>query len=104
MLRKVVGLYLDGAPRLLDDMRGALANRDAHGLRDAAHTLKSSSANLGAVALTQACRGLETTARNQQWDGTQSMVDAIALEFEQVRGALEAMCREPGVQSAGEAT
>ena len=53
----------------LADMRAALAAGDAEDLRRAAHTLKGSSASLGANDLADACRDVETAARDGRLDG-----------------------------------
>ena len=55
----IFGLYLADAPQLIDGIRDALAGLNAENLRVAAHTLKSTTANLGGVALTKLCAQLE---------------------------------------------
>jgi HPt (histidine-containing phosphotransfer) domain-containing protein len=77
----------DGASRVAD-MRAALAAGAAEDVRRAAHTLKGSSASLGANGLAEACREVETAARNGRLDGLGPKVDAIAAEFEAVVLAL----------------
>ncbi|MFO1372325.1 MAG: Hpt domain-containing protein [Candidatus Competibacteraceae bacterium] len=51
VLGKIIGLYLDSAPALLQRVREAVAAGNGEALRQAAHSFKSSSANLGAMAL-----------------------------------------------------
>jgi HPt (histidine-containing phosphotransfer) domain-containing protein len=63
LLVRVIRLYLESTPELIERIRAALAANDHEAVRTAAHTLKSSSANLGATALAELCRRLELAAR-----------------------------------------
>ncbi len=78
----------DGASRVAD-MRTALAAGQAEDLRRAAHTLKGSSASLGANGLAEVCREVEAAARDGDLDGLGPKVDAIAAELDEVVAALE---------------
>ena len=78
----------DGASRVAD-MRTALAAGQAEDLRRAAHTLKGSSASLGALDLAEACREVEGRARDGELDGLGPNVDAIATELDAVVAALD---------------
>jgi CheY-like chemotaxis protein/HPt (histidine-containing phosphotransfer) domain-containing protein len=63
LVRKIVDLYMKDAPRLMQVMKGAIATSDIAELQRAAHTLKSSSENLGAIAFADLCRQIEVDAR-----------------------------------------
>jgi CheY-like chemotaxis protein len=89
LLARVIGLYLSGSPKLLSDLREAAGRGDAAALRMAAHTLKSSSANLGAMILSSSCKELETLARDGRIEGATAAVARIEAEFEEVRSRLE---------------
>ena len=54
-----------------------------------AHTLKSSSANIGAVHLSQLGRQLEIDCRNNVVDDLDRAIDSIEAEFVRVKTALE---------------
>ncbi|CAN5339267.1 hypothetical protein BH09PSE6_BH09PSE6_27230 [soil metagenome] len=62
LVPKTINLYLRTTPKIIDDLRSALARDEIDGMRRAAHTLKSSSAIVGAVALAAAARQLEQDA------------------------------------------
>lgn len=47
----ILQLFLEDAPGIIEQLETAAANRDSMQLRDLAHTLKSSSANVGAQAV-----------------------------------------------------
>ena len=90
LLEKIIGLYLDGAPKLIAGMHEALQRGDAGGLQRAAHTLKSSSANLGAARLAGYCEELETLARAGNLQVVDTRLADLQAEYRQVCAALEA--------------
>jgi CheY-like chemotaxis protein/HPt (histidine-containing phosphotransfer) domain-containing protein len=73
LLHKVLHLYLTSAPQLLNTMRDAVACCDALALQQAAHSLKSSSANVGALQLAAFCKEMEALGK------AQSMIQAVPL-------------------------
>ena len=89
VLQRVIAIYLDAAPKLLDEIRSAVAKRDALRLQRAAHSLKSSSANLGAQTLSELCKELENLGRLGKLEGAAHKLDVLEFEFEAVRNALE---------------
>jgi HPt (histidine-containing phosphotransfer) domain-containing protein len=95
-LADLVATYrTDGADRI-DEMRTALASRATPELQRAAHTLKGSSATLGAVDLADACRIVEHAARDGALDGLAERIEAIAVDFEAVGEALDARLASGG--------
>jgi HPt (histidine-containing phosphotransfer) domain-containing protein len=81
-LTELVETYrIDGAERIAE-MRAALAAGAAPDLQRAAHTLKGSSATLGAVGLADACRDVEHAARDGDLDGLASRIDEVELAFD----------------------
>ncbi len=56
---KALGHFLNGAPKQVEEMHTTYDNGDINTLSRIAHTLKSASANLGAIALSKACETLE---------------------------------------------
>jgi len=63
LVGRVIGLFHSDAPRLMAEMRAAADARDVDTLRRAAHTLKSTAANLGATVLSARCREIEELVR-----------------------------------------
>ena len=59
----LVAAYLEDAPKLIDSMRAAANEQDTAGLVAPAHTLKSTSANLGAMTLSELAKDIEHQAR-----------------------------------------
>jgi CheY-like chemotaxis protein/HPt (histidine-containing phosphotransfer) domain-containing protein len=89
---RISAAYLTHSPQLLTEMSEALASGNAGALRAAAHTLKSSSATLGADRLADLCRIAEQMAAGQTI-GTNlreasETVRKIASGYREVVGAL----------------
>jgi signal transduction histidine kinase/CheY-like chemotaxis protein len=87
---KIIAVYLEDAPRLIAQLERAAVSGDPIALRVAAHTLKSSSANVGATTLSDAARDLEHGARDGTMTQPANAVARIVGEFAQVRAALQA--------------
>ena len=77
-------------PQLLQSIREAVARNDAAALRRAAHTLKSSSASLGALVLAALCKDLEAMGRTDRIAEAATVLPALLTEGEAVRVALAA--------------
>jgi len=88
LLQQIVALYLDSTPGLLEQMKSGFANGDLTTIRNAAHTLKSSSANLGATELSKMCSQLEAAARAGAIGPETPSAQAIESEYEGVKSAL----------------
>ena len=69
-------------------LENAAAGPDYDALRDAAHSLKSSSANLGAMQLSAAAKRVELGARTGTLDRPAVEVARVTWEFERARDAL----------------
>ena len=76
---KLIDVFLDDTPMLLARMEAAALMPDYEELREAAHSLKSSSANLGAMALSTAAKRVELGARLQTLDRPAVAVALIAI-------------------------
>jgi len=63
LLSRLIALYRDDSSQLLADMENALKVGNAENVARAAHTLKSSSANLGATNVAAIARQIEHAAR-----------------------------------------
>jgi signal transduction histidine kinase/CheY-like chemotaxis protein/HPt (histidine-containing phosphotransfer) domain-containing protein len=91
LLERVLQAYVNDTPTHLQTLRLAIAAADANNLRKAAHSLKSSSANVGAQALAQACKEMEQLGRNGSTVGAADMLAGMEREFQAVRQSLNAI-------------
>jgi HPt (histidine-containing phosphotransfer) domain-containing protein len=87
-LKELVDAYLDSTPGLFAAMRQAAAAGDGLALQRAAHSLKTGSANMGALALAALCKGLEEMGKSSALDGAEARIDAATVAFDDVAAAL----------------
>jgi HPt (histidine-containing phosphotransfer) domain-containing protein len=93
LVERVVTTYLESSPSQLAEAREALERGDHAVLRRAAHTLKSSSGNVGALRLSQLCRELEASARDSVPDQAEARMTQIEREYAMVREDLLSLNR-----------
>ncbi|MCW0422575.1 hypothetical protein NB713_000518 [Xanthomonas sacchari] len=85
---QIVELFLADAPLLIQRLEQAAATAQSDALREAAHTLKSSAANLGALALSAAALRIESGVRTGTLDRPVVAVALVIAEFARARLAL----------------
>ncbi len=88
MLTQIIQIYLSEAPVLLERLAEGISADDAPGVRGAAHSLKSSSANLGALQISDFCKTLENRGREGSLAGAQPLLTQIKAEFVRVEETL----------------
>jgi CheY-like chemotaxis protein len=88
VLGRVVRLYLTSSVELVQALSAAAARRDGPALRDLAHTLKSSSASVGAGGLAALCADLEALGRAERVEEACRRLPELVAEYEGVREAL----------------
>ncbi|MCF8205810.1 MAG: Hpt domain-containing protein [Methylotenera sp.] len=93
LLERVVNAFSNSLERLLPDLSRARegAEPDLTVIRHVTHTLKSSSASLGALALSARCADIEAMARDGHTQGLNEQLDAMLQDIQQVRTALAAL-------------
>jgi signal transduction histidine kinase/DNA-binding response OmpR family regulator len=84
ILGKIVSLYMNDSPGLLNALREALDQGDAQQVRMLAHRFKSGSANLGALRLAAFCKQLEDMGCNNELEGAGSLLNRVETEFRAV--------------------
>ena len=89
-VQHLVEVFLEDTPKLLARLEVAASESDMDGLRDAAHSLKSSSANLGAMLLSAAARRVEQGAREGTLERPAVAVALVVNEFARARRQLRA--------------
>jgi HPt (histidine-containing phosphotransfer) domain-containing protein len=94
LLRKIAGLYLGAAPGQIEQLHAAVQQGDAGAAQRAAHGLKSSSANVGALALAACFKELEQMGRAGGTTGMAARLADARNEYARVAQALTALCVE----------
>lgn len=90
LLERVVDLFKSESPKALASMCEALDDSDLKAVRNAAHSLKSSSAYVGAMLLSQRCRELESAAREENYTACIVLGDGLDELFTASCGELDA--------------
>ena len=95
---ELVDTYIADGESQIAALQVAVADASVDGLIRPAHSLKSSSLNIGALALGELARGLEEAARAGGLPDAGDRVDAIAIAFDDTRHELlaERERRVPG--------
>lgn len=89
LLRELLDAYSEDVPQRLVDIEGAIAQSNPEALRCAAHALRSSSINLGAVEVGELCRTLEQMGKSGTTEGAEKLYPQLSLAVGKVIGALE---------------
>jgi len=93
LLERVLKAFQTAAARLMPQLEAAREANDRTTVRLVAHTLKSSSASIGAVTLSQLCSELEVTIRNDTGDDIEPGIAAMTAALDV---ALQAIARQIG--------
>ncbi|MBK6866044.1 MAG: Hpt domain-containing protein [Ideonella sp.] len=89
LVERVFSAFEDSIARMRPQLLAAHAGGDKPGLRHVAHTLKSSSASLGAIKLSTLCAEIESMARQDQFDGMSDRIRELCVEIDAVLAALK---------------
>ncbi|MGF1548628.1 MAG: response regulator [Thiotrichales bacterium] len=88
LVRKIMRVYLDSAPAGIGQIAEALAMGDADALRRAAHTLKSSSANVGGTGLSKMFRELEELGKEARLESASPVFKQATREYERLQAEI----------------
>ena len=95
VLNRLIDIYLDNSAQLVSDLENGIAANDPKAVTINAHSLKSSSANLGANRLADICRQVEENGRAANLDNISVLFDQLSSELAEVCEALT-MVRQSG--------
>ncbi len=90
---RVMKLYIEESEKYLNSMEEALSAYDADKLEMASHSLKSSSGQVGAIALQAHMIALEQMAKAKEWDGVPATLAQAKDAFEKFCGELSRITR-----------
>jgi PAS domain S-box-containing protein len=88
LLTRVIKLYVAESPGLMEKLKEAARDGDDVRMANFAHTLKSSSANVGAAVLSRYCGEVESYARRAETEEARRCVAKIETEHRSVQSAL----------------
>jgi PAS domain S-box-containing protein len=81
MASQLITMFLEDVPEKMTLLQQASEAADADAIHRIAHTLKSSSAQLGAIHFSKICKELETKGRTKNLQGVQSLIHELDEEF-----------------------
>ena len=88
VVERVLRAFEASLQRLLPQAVQALGSDDHEAVRHVVHTLKSSSASVGALELSRCCSEIENRLRAHQFDGLAQMLSRLDAEGERVLAAV----------------
>ncbi|MFI5495040.1 Hpt domain-containing protein [Actinoplanes sp. NPDC051859] len=94
LLVRLLTSYTTKTPPGLDRLAVAVAAQDVEAVRDQAHALKGSAANVGVSTVSHLCGTLEDAARAGAVDGGKAMVDDIRAAYAQAAPVCVALAAE----------
>jgi CheY-like chemotaxis protein len=100
LLARTIKLYLAESPKLVKTLRQAVSANDAPKIVRSAHSLKSSSANVGASLLSRYCADIEASARHADIEETRGLLAKIEAEHGRVQSALRARFEQLAASAA----
>ena len=80
LLERVMKAFDTSLERLLPQLQDAQASHDLTGIRHVVHTLKSSSASIGALKMSQICAEIESMVRREVTQGMDDRIVALQAE------------------------
>lgn len=85
----LIDLFISHSEEILAKLKAASAGEDVNGMRQAAHSLKGSAANMGAEPLRELCSQLESLSKAGAIQDVPALLAQIESEFVQVSGILK---------------
>jgi len=87
-LREIIGIFLEDTPLRIAELDTSLAASDKERFTRAAHSIKGSSANLGALALRSVAEKLEHHSNHEGLTNVSGMIADINTQFALARDEL----------------
>lgn len=84
LLAELHTVFISTSETIIADLHKAIAASDALGVQEKAHSLKSSSGNMGALQLSQICLQLEKMGQAKDLSQAKTVAQSLDREFKQV--------------------
>ena len=88
-LREIAGIFLEDTPQRIAELEQSFAAGDVPKFTRAAHSIKGSSSNLGAMTLRAAAEKLEHHAKTTGLAGSEPLVADVKAEFVRTQAELQ---------------
>jgi HPt (histidine-containing phosphotransfer) domain-containing protein len=94
LLRELAEIFLLESPRLMGEIRAAIAEGDPRKLKSAAHSLKGSVDNFAAKGAFEQALRLEMLGRHGKLSGAQEACAALESEIDRIKPILSSLAQE----------
>ncbi|MDJ0703977.1 MAG: response regulator [Leptolyngbyaceae cyanobacterium MO_188.B28] len=94
LMNQLIDTYLSESPKVMEAIEQAAIQADAAALDISAHSLKSSSAALGAIRFSELCKQLESMGRKGQTTDSVPLVKQLKVEYGKVETAMQSVQRQ----------
>ena len=88
-LQELLECYLRDSQKILNNLDSVLSEKDVKEATRLVHSLKSTSANIGAMSISELAKELEALARDEQLDEIRARLDRLNELFKLSRGDIE---------------
>jgi len=89
-INELIDTFLDDAPKLIGELKSALAANNADSFRRAAHSMKSNAATFGASQLAELAKALELLGKenrlHETGDRLKSLEEAVTSACDELKG------------------
>ena len=92
-LRDITSIFLEDTPLRITELEQSFASADMPTFVRAAHTIKGSSSNLGALALRAVAERLEYQSRKTGFDGLTADIAELKTEYATLQTALQKLLK-----------
>ncbi len=101
ILKLLVSLFLEDAPKRVDEIRTAIDQQNVQKLDAAAHSLKGLAGNIGGMKTFKVAASLEKAARDQDFQSCIEHFTEIQATLDELSAPLEALCSKFEKQTSG---
>lgn len=88
-IANLLGMACATELRYLAALREAIANADIRAVASAAHSIKGSASNIGAIQMSRVAADIEDLARRQSWDGIAEHAAQLERRYDEVCARVE---------------
>ncbi len=99
-LHTLIEAFYESAERLLHDLREALSHEDREVLHRSAHTLKSTAASMGAMAMSDIARTLEDATKDNIPDSAADLILQAEMMYSDIKPQMQAFSIDGESQGA----
>ncbi len=89
ILPELAEMYLEDAPKILQEMIDAANSQDIKQLKISAHAIKGSSSSMGLHAFVELCQKVETAAKTNVIHNIDDLLFHVQAEYKQVEQVLQ---------------